>query len=90
MLIQLGRLDAAEAKFRHAAALHEQVLTKFQGQMEYTNNLRAVRRDLANLLAAEGKKEQAAQIANMPLDERMPSFNRAAEDATTRDESPEK
>jgi hypothetical protein len=67
MLIQLGRLDAAEGRFRHAAALHEQVLANFQDQMEYTNNLRAVRRDLANLLAAEGKRApQTSQLGLKP------------------------
>ena len=88
MLVQLGRQDAAEARFRHAAALHEQALTDFPGQMDFKDRLRGIRRDLANLLAAEGKTAQAAQIQNMPLDERMPSLNRAAEDATSRRESP--
>ncbi len=91
MLIQLGRLDAAEAKFRHAAALHEQVLVNFPEQMvEYTNHLRAVRRDLANLLAAEGKTAQAAQIQKMSLKDRMPSFNGAGKDATTQGPSRDK
>jgi serine/threonine protein kinase/tetratricopeptide (TPR) repeat protein len=55
MLSRLGHLDAAEAMLRQAAALHEQALTNFPGQLDFEDRLRAIRRNLANLLTAEGK-----------------------------------
>jgi serine/threonine protein kinase/tetratricopeptide (TPR) repeat protein len=80
----LGDQEAAEALFRQAAALHEQAIANFPARLDFAPRLRAIRRDLASLLVSGGRNADAAQIEQIPQEDRQAARRRIVEDATVR------